>query len=190
MADIQQMYLRKQEEKRLKSYLGSSDLTEEKRLQFWLAPIDLENCEGQPQVVFHDKLTHSKHKHYLQSHPFSKQRLLACKVPSSVKYSPQWFVKMIPAEERNLDTFTTFYNNQSASSEGSQRIGGGGGNDVPIGRSRMSEPYFSVLRKRYTNSKHGVAMSKRAIAAKTVTATHRSGLVSSWEPFPENDCHQ
>ena len=160
-----------------KSYFGASDLTEEKRLRFWLAPV---RCEA--GGFFHDKLTHSKNKHYLVTHPYSKQRIESCQVPESVMYSPEWFVKMKTPTSNSLQFSEAIQ--ETKTKEGDLRIGGGGGNDVPLGRKTMSQGFYNQLRKRYTTSKHGVAKSSRAIAAKTVTESHRAGLVSSWQAIP------
>ena len=106
----------------------------------------------------------------------------SCQVPESVMYSPEWFVKMKTPTSNSLQFSEAIQ--ETKTKEGDLRIGGGGGNDVPLGRKTMSQGFYNQLRKRYTTSKHGVAKSSRAIAAKTVTESHRAGLDSSWQAIP------
>ena len=190
--DVSKLVSKFNHQQQINTFQGSSDLTEEKRLRYWLSPVNVENnklayCTNQPGRLYHDKYTQSQNKHYLHTHPYSEERILQCQVPSTVMYSPEWFVKMTtkagsdPTNDSKLVFGETNVIANSSNNVLSKRLNGGGGNDVPLGRPTLSCNYFDVLRKRYTTSKHGVAKSKRAIAAKTATETHRGTIVSSWQ---------
>ncbi len=162
----------------------ASDRTQEKRLKYWLAPFRAKvpnYCYD--TRLYHDHQNYLQQKNYLTTHPYSALRILSCPPPESVGYEPDWFVKMKSIPE-NAFEFAEASLESKQHNVGDKRLGGGTGNDVPIGRPTISCDYLDVLRKRYTTSKHGIAKSKRTIAAKTVTETHRGSIASSWRPVP------
>lgn len=165
---------------------GSSYRTQEKKLSHWLtAPIitnlqeEDKTCYSTVGNVFHDRDTYNQNKYYLQTHPDSVI-ITSNPCPGDLPaYSTLGFVKMQTDRPRFDLTLL-------CAEPPVRAIGGGWGNDEPVGRAAISEGYFHQLRKRYNNSKHGIALSSRSIAAKTVTSSHRSALVSSWQPV--NNC--